>query len=350
MAIPTKDADITPYSRRSFIQLALAAALPAGAPSRARSADNAAPPAGSASGSGRRPRIPRVTEEFLNIYKPEPDVYTRPTVRTPDGRFAYTQGMTYPDWRTNDHTFIKDDKGRWHCFGITKPWIAGDNSHAGEGLCFHALAPEGPFAQAVRFQSWRDMPKINVGDCGWAPMAVKIGQEYSLIGSHLGRATSKDLYTWTDQGKLNAKGGNRDPSIFFWRDTYYLLRCSNNGIVAVTSTDFIKWTDPVVIYKPVKESYDTESPFLVENGGMFYLFWCLWDRADLTTSGYTPRTYVHCSESPMDFLGKPVLAEFTAHASEIIRDEAGQWFISSADFPHRGINVAPLTWDKMLPG
>ena len=65
----------------------------------------------------------------------------------------------------------------------------------------------------------------------------------------------------------------------------------------------------------------------------------------LTTFGYSPRTYVHCSESPTDFLGKPVLTEFIAHAAEIIRDEAGQWFMSSADFPHRGINVAPLVWD-----
>jgi len=331
--------------RRRFLSGFLAAATAGRDQCLGSAASSQANPERKSSNSIRAPRIPKLAERLVNIYKPQPDVYTRATVRTPDGNFAYTQGMTYPDWRTNDHTFIKDDKNRWHCFGITKPWIAGDNSHAGEGLCFHALAPEGPFAQSIRFQSWRDMPKISVGDCGWAPMAVKIGQEYSLIGSHLGRAASKDLYNWTDQGKLNAKGGNRDPSIFYWRDTYYLLRCSNNGIVLVTSTDFINWTDPVVIYKPVKESYHTESPFLVENGGLFYLFWCLWDTADLTTSGYTPRTYVHCSESPTDFLGKPVLAEFTVHAAEIIRDEAGQWFMSSADFPHRGISVAPLVWE-----
>ena len=293
----------------------------------------------------RNPRVPRVTAASVNIYKPQADVYMLPTVRTPDGNLAYSQGMTYPDWRTNDHTFIKDDKNQWHCFGITKPWTTGDNGHSGEGLCFHAVAPAGTFAQAVRFQAWRDMPKIHVGDCGWAPMAVKIGQEYSLIGSHLGRATSTDLYTWTDKGKLKIKGKGRDPNIMFWKNTYYLLRCAGNGVSLVTSADFVHWTDPVVIYRPEKESYQTESPFLVPYEGLFYLFWTLWDQADKTTSGYCPRTYVHCSESPVDFHGRPILAEFTVHAPEIIQDEDGQWFMSSADHPHRGISVAPLVWE-----
>jgi hypothetical protein len=295
--------------------------------------------------SPRTPRIPRVAAAFVNIYKPQADVFTLPTVRSSDGNHTYVQGTTYPDWRTNDHTFIKDSRNRWHCFGITRPWITGDNGHCGEGLCFHAVAPEGTFSQAVRFQSWRDEPKIHVGDCGWAPMAVKIGPEYSLIGSQLGRASSTDLYAWTDKGKLNVKGKGRDTNILLWNNTYYLLRCAGNGISLVTSEDFIRWTDPVIIYKPQKESYQTESPFLVPYEGLFYLFWTLWDMADKTTSGYCPRTYVHCSESPLDFHGKPVLAEYTVHAPEIIQDEDGQWFMSTADHPHRGISVAPLVWE-----
>lgn len=280
----------------------------------------------------RKPRIPRVAEAFVNIYKPGPDVFTLPTVKTRDGNHTYVQGTTYPDWRTNDHTFIKDYMGRWRCYGITRTWISGDNDHPGEGLCFHAVAPEETFAQTVRYQSWRDAPKIQVGDCGWAPMAVKIGGEYSLIGSHLGRATSTDLYSWTDKGKLDVSGGyQRDPNILLWNNTYHLLRCAGNGISLATSADFIHWNEPYIIYKPEKESYQTESPFLVPYDGLFYLFWTLWDKQDKTTYGYCPRTYVHCSESPTDFHGKPVLAEYTVHAPEIIQDEGGQWFMSTAD-------------------
>lgn len=290
-------------------------------------------------------RIPRVTGRWVNIYKPQADVYSLPTVSSPDGNTTYTQGVTYPDWRTNDHTFIKDDSNRWHCFGITRPWVPGDNGHSGEGLCFHAAAPEGTFAQAVTFQSWRDMPKISVGDCGWAPAAVKIGQEYSLVGSRLGIAASADLYKWTDKGRLNAKGGDRDPYIMFRDGIYYLLRCDGSGINLIMSKDFINWSDPIVIYRPDKESYQTESPVLVHYDGLFYLFWTLWDMADKTTSGYCPRSYAYCSESPLDFHGKPLVAEFTVHAPEIIQAENGQWFMSSADYPHRGVSIAPLAWE-----
>ena len=286
--------------------------------------------------------VPRVTGRFVNIYKPQADVYSLPTVSSPDGDISYTQGVSYPDWRTNDHTFLKDGKGRWHCFGITKPWIPGDNGHSGEGLCFHAVAPEGNFDQTLKFQSWSDMPKISVGDCGWAPASVKIGQEYSLVGSHLGVASSMDLIKWTDKGVLNIKGGDRDPYILFWDNLHYLLRCDGNGVNLVTSPDFVNWSDPLVIFKPEKESHQTESPVLIPYGGLFYLFWTLWDTDDKTTSGYCPRSYAYCSDSPFDFHGRPPIAEFTVHAPEIIQAEDGHWFMSSADHPHRGVSVAPL--------
>ena len=295
--------------------------------------------------SPRSCRIPRVTGPFVNIYKPEADTFPLPTVSTADGHITYTQGVTYPEWRTNDHTFIKGPDQRWHCFGITKPWVTGDNGHCGEGLCFHAVAPQGTFAQAVSFQSWHDLPKISVSDCGWAPAAIKIDDEYLLVGSRLGQAASMDLHTWEARGRLPAKGGNRDPYIRFWDKCYYLLRCDGNGVNLVTSTDFRTLSEPLTIYRPEAESYQAESPVLIPLDGLFYLFWTLWDTADKSTSGYCPKTYVHCSDSPADFHGRPPLAEITVHAPEIIRAEDGQWFISSADYPFRGVGVAPLTWE-----
>jgi hypothetical protein len=97
----------------------------------------------------------------------------------------------------------------------------------------------------------------------------------------------------------------------------------------------LPWTMVQCLGPDLKHFYD----------GLFYLFWTLWDTADKTTSGYCPRTYVHCSQSPLDFHDKPVLAEYTVHAPEIIQDETGQWFTSSADHPHRGISIAPLIWE-----
>jgi hypothetical protein len=156
--------------------------------------------AGTARAQDAKPPVPKIAGPFINIYLPQPDVFILPTVTTTakDGSITYKQGETYQDWRSNDHTFIRDNEGRWHCFGITKPWIAGDNGHAGEGLCFHAIAPKGDFGQAVAFQSWRDLPKIQIAGCGWAPHALKIGTEYTLVSSNLDRAKSSDLLTLTE--------------------------------------------------------------------------------------------------------------------------------------------------------
>jgi beta-fructofuranosidase len=287
-------------------------------------------------------RIPKVVGRYVNIYKPQADRYTLPNATS--GAMTYVQGQTYQDWRTNDHSFIKGPDGAWHCFGITRPWVSGDNGHSGEGLCFHAVAPVGTFDQVVAFQAWRDVEKIQVGDCGWAPAVVRVGQRYALIGSHLGCAMSDDLYAWTDQGRLDIQGGDRDPHVMLWNGVYHLVRCDGNGVNLVTSTDFLHWTDPVTIFRPAIASHQTESPVLIPYDGRFYLFWTLWDTEDLTTSGYCPRTFVHCSDTPTDFQGRPAIAEFMAHAPEIIQGESGAWYLSSADYPHRGVSMAQLAW------
>jgi len=298
--------------------------------------------------------VPVVADHYVNIYKPQEDVYTLPT-RQVRGRgqcrFTYEQGKSYPDWRTNDHTFIKDHNNRWHCFGITKPWMSGDNSHAGEGLCFHAVAPEtenGTFAEAVRIQSWQDHPKIAEGGVGWAPGSIKIGSQYNLVGSQLDRMVSDDLENWTYAGKLNVPidgvGGEvRDPQISVIDGVYHVVICCCDKVGLSTSEDFIEWTDMRVIFKPENDAWRTESPFLVPYDGRYYLFWALWDTGDLSGYGYPTRSFVQCSDDLWNFRGDPIV-EFSAHAPNVIQDADGNWFMSSADYPHRGISVAPLEW------
>jgi hypothetical protein len=41
--------------------------------------------------------------------------------------------------------------------------------------------------------------------------------------------------------------------------------------------------------------------------------------------------------------GEPIV-EFCAHAPNVITDDDGAWVVSSTDYPHRGISVAPLEW------
>ncbi|WP_146526675.1 glycoside hydrolase family protein [Novipirellula artificiosorum] len=306
-------------------------------------------------------QIPAIVGDYTLIYKPQPDVYSGQDTQN------YKNGETYTHWQTNDHTYIKgpdmDGSGdRWHCFGITRPDKAeNDGVHEGEGTCFHALAPIGKLATAMRPQVWIDQPKLDVSGCGWAPHCIKIGEAFSLISSTNGRAESIDLFDWRDKGKLKVKGENtRDPDVLFWNGTYYLTRCSNRSVSLVTSVDFVNWTDPVNIFTAPQESWNCESPTLVERHGVFYLFWCLWDSAgsgeqlEALYDGHDPstydyRTFVYASDTPMDFHDRDPVAQLAAHAPEIIQDEEDRYFISSADYPQRGINLARLVWIPRKP-
>jgi beta-fructofuranosidase len=303
--------------------------------------------------------IPEIDGEYVRIYKPQPDVFTG------NDTAHYKKGETYINWQPNDHTFLNGPEGRWHCLGITRPCDTEDDGiHEGEGLCFHAVAPVGPLKDAMQPESWMDKPKFDVAGSGWAPHGIKINNTYSLISSNKGRASSKDLFDWKDEGKLEIKSGDRDPNIMYWEGTHYLVRCNHRSVNLVTSKDFVKWTEPVDIFVAPEEGWRCESPTLLRHNGMFYLFWCLWDSSGKSEippamyEGHEPdiydyRTYVYASDDPRDFNGKQPIAELKAHAPEIFQDEKGNWFISSADYPQRGINLAPLLWkseDKSAPG
>ena len=294
--------------------------------------------------------VPEIAGDYVLIYKPKADVFSLKNTKN------YKTGQTYTNWQPNDHTFIKGPDKRWHCFGITKPNDAeGDGVHEGEGLCFHAVAPIGELANAFRFESWKDKPKIDVAGAGWAPCVIKIGNKYSIISSNKGHAVSTDLYSWKDNGKLAIKGGNRDPNIMYWNGTYYLVRCNDSSVILVTSKDFVHWTDPVDIFVAPDDKWNCESPVLMQHNGKFYLFWCLWDEggsgAELPVmykghdpSTYDYRTFVYVSDTPLDFNNRKPITQIKAHAPEIIKDEKGNYFISSADYPNRGINIARLKW------
>ena len=300
--------------------------------------------------SGITPAIPEIVGDYVLIYTPQPDIYTGKDTR------HYRTGETYTNWQPNDHTFIKGPDRRWHCFGITRPNdVKDDGVHEGEGLCFHAVAPLGELEQAFRPKSWVDQPKLSISGCGWAPYAIKIGSVYSLISSTKGHAESADLCVWKDKGKLSIEGGGRDPHITYWNGTYHLVRCNDRSVTLVTSRDFVEWSEPLDIFTATEASWHCESPTLMRHNDTFYLFWCLWDSAGSGAelpalydghdpSTYDYRTYVYTSDTPMNFQNRSPVTELKAHAPEIVQGEKEGYFISSADYPQRGINLARLVW------
>lgn len=292
---------------------------------------------------------PKIDGGYVLVYKPEAGVYSGPSTA------HYKQGLTYSDWRPNDHTFIKGRDGRWHCFGITKPEHAPGETgfHEAEGTAFHAVAPAGVFARAAfRPGAFVDRTKLTVGDCGHAPFAFEEGGAYHIVGSKLGHATSPDLDNWSDRGKLGVKGLGRDPYVLLLNGVYHLYRCANmDGVSLVTSKDFLTWTEPVIVFKPAIATRQTESPSVIPYAGRYYLFWCLWDNEDPTICdkgakpGYCARTFVYCSDKADDFRNAPLVAQLPSHAPEVFQDEQGQWYVSSADYPATGVQVARLKWE-----
>jgi beta-fructofuranosidase len=251
---------------------------------------------------------------------------------------------------------VKGPDSLWHAFGITHPVTApGKALHQGEYAAFHAVSPGKSFERSCRDNHWLDRPKVltpqeRPGElaANHAPVIVREGRLYRMIygPAPFRTATSEDLYHWTPQGETGAgkQTGDRDPNIMRWNDTYYLVYCAGNAVKATTSKDLRHWTEPVVIFKPPVATYECESPTLLQHQGRFYLFWCVWDRGDPKGNAYDERTFVYSSDNPLDFNNQPLLTELKAHAPEIFQDEKGQWYISSAEYPRRGLNVAPLAW------
>lgn len=161
-------------------------------------------------------------------------------------------------------------------------------------------------------------------------------------------ATSPDLMKWTPKGTLdNSMQPGRDPSLLYHDGTYFLLTCDRASVHMSTSKDLQTWEYHGVILK-MKDSIDPESPTMARANNRFYLFVCgwdgFWDKKDLA-GAYQHITYVYQSDSPFHFEADKEVTRLDAHAPEIIQDEEGDWFISSAEFPVRGVSIAPLRWE-----
>jgi len=292
-------------------------------------------------------RVPRIAGPYVHVYHPQPDVFPGPDST------HFRAGQRYPDWVPNDHHVVKGPDGRWHAFGITHPAPPeGGEIHDGEWLAFHAAAPPGTLKQHLRDDAWEDLPKVlppleRPGEPRehHAPFIVeRDGLFHMIYGPNPMRlATSTDLWTWTPEGTLFSEAhGLRDPCVLLLDGRCIIIYVTGNSLLTRTSTDLRTWSaEPVEVFRMTRPG-DPESPVLLLCDGLFYLFWCIYDG---THGPYDHRTFVFRSGSPFDFTGRGPIAEVPAHAPEVIVDEDGDWYLSSAEWPHRGVSVAPLAWE-----
>ena len=300
--------------------------------------------------------VPHQEKKFVNIYKPDGDKFFGPDTK------YLKEGQWYDQWVANDHTFVRHTDGSWHIFGITHPLVLtdplSDGIHDGEYASFHAVSPPAHFHGTLGSDYYADKPKVlppsdRPGEIlpNHAPYIFVKDEVYHMIYGHspIRMATSADLYKWTPQGELfSDKDGARDPNILLINGTYHLVYCSLKCVKMVTSKDLKQWSEPKVILRTNK--FDPESPSLISHNGRFYLFVCSWDGnwdKKEVVGAYQNKTYVYQSEDPSDFGtdNEQQITTLLAHAPEIFQDEHGDWFISSAEWPARGVSVDRFTWE-----
>lgn len=300
--------------------------------------------------------VPRQADEFVNVYKPAGDKFFGPTTE------FLEEGKWYDEWVPNDHTFVKGEDGLWHIYGITHPLILSEplsrGIHDGEYASFHCVSSEKDFAATVEEGHYTDLPKIltpydRPGEIlpNHAPYVIKKDGVYNMVYGHspIRLATSTNLVDWTPAGELFSDSeGARDPNIFVYDGVYHIVYCSYRCVKMVTSTDMKNWSEPKVILDT--QTFDPESPSLITNNGTFYLFVCswdgVWDEKEIV-GAYQHDAHVYHSDDYTDFGAKfeKRITTLKAHAPEIFQDSKGQWYISSVEWPNRGVSVDKLYWE-----
>ncbi|WP_043665247.1 glycosyl hydrolase family 32 [Nocardia vulneris] len=259
------------------------------------------------------------------------------------------------DWYINDHTIVREPKGRLHLFGITHPEPADPFD---ETEFAHATAREllGPWVkQRPALQVDRDYGETHL----WAPFVVAAHRRYYMFyagggadrtAAAINLATSTDLFHWVRRrsGPLFRDGYDaRDPMVARVGDQWVMYYCATSTpagghhVVAYrTSSDLVHWGHRHIAYTdPTKgtEAGNTESPFVVQQDGWWYLF-----------IGPRPTyvgTDVFRSDSPFRFRIGDKIGHITAHAAEVLPD-ADRWWITSAGWGQGGVHLAPLRFPR----
>lgn len=282
---------------------------------------------------------------------------TNPQLKVGEFRRVYDPSVGEKEpWYINDHTFIRDKDKVWHLFGIThaepaNPLDELHFAHATAGELLQEQWSKQPHALSVdRSPRWNEKHL-------WAPHVIEHdglyymfycagGETNETYRLHL--ATSPDLKTWTrsEANPLVTDGFDaRDPCVFRHGDKWIMYYTANRPaaegnhvVMAVTSDDLLHWDDPKVVFThPVvgKWGGPTESPFVFERNGKYYLSTCEMPPYDSTT--------FWVSDSPYHWDIENAVGATPAHCAEVIRD-GNKWYVSRAGWGRGGVYLAELEW------
>ena len=295
-------------------------------------------------------KVPYQKNEYVHVYSPTGKIFQGPDVK------YFKEGEYYEKWLANDHTIIKGKDGKWHMFGLIFPNPENVKQiHNGGSQSFHAVSSTPLFKESFVHNGWECKDQVLTRNVtNHSPYIVeKDGLYYMIYGnSTVVLATSKDLYNWNFEGELFKDDSEkmrdlRDPNVIKVGDTYYLSHCVENGVAMRSSKDLRNWSASKVVFRP--EEYDPESPSVIFYDGRYYLFVCVWNKHKMllqkVDNAFPQITNVYVSdkvEGPYE--ESSLVATLNGHAPEIFQDEDGDWYISSAQYPYRGVSIDRLFW------
>jgi arabinan endo-1,5-alpha-L-arabinosidase len=261
-------------------------------------------------------------------------------------------------WYINDHCIVKGPDNRWHLFGITHqvevvplPDFERFFAHASSPTLLQIPWQKHPLA--LKYD--HELGETHV----WAPHIIEKDGTYYMFyaagGGHwdsmIDLATSKDLFHW-ERPPVNPLFKDfydaRDPMVLKHGDEYLLYYCKTfskedpkSTVALRRSKDLVHWSEPefaLVLsdFPRVLNSGHTESPFVFERQGRFYMVVC-------TPYLHYRLTRVFVSDNPFKFDEKNEITAFVAHCAEIVEDN-GNFYASHAGWFYQGVYLAPLSW------
>lgn len=263
-----------------------------------------------------------------------------------------------------------DYGSKWHLIGITHPcpeWFREPESippasawvHEAEWQLFHAVSTGETLVDSLKPGNFRQEPQVlpasdRPGERPeiWAPICWKVNDEYVLLYAPdpLRYAVSKDLYQWKLCGTAFVCNEDhaRDPNIMEKDGVYTVVYIQKNTLYIRESRDLRTYSEPRAIFECPK-GVSPESPILKYIDGCYYLIYCIYNHKDRVNGPYDYRTYVHAAKTLEELYDSPKVATLRAHAPELFQDEQGDWYIASAEWPYRGISIAPIGWKEYDP-
>jgi hypothetical protein len=262
----------------------------------------------------------------------------------------------------NDHTVIEGPDGRWHLYGIYhgEPF---DPEHEFQFVhATHAGPLTLPGQAQFKLEGIALDRQAQLGETHiWAPHAVwdPEGSRYVMVfqsgGAQNDRAQirlaqSRDLNHWERVGDAPLFEDicvARDPMLRRAGDlwTLYYTRCDSvasrhSGVAYRTSRDLVHWSAPQMALvrgdtAPMFNSGFTESPFVFERDGWYYL----------SVTSYPVEwnaTFLFRSRSPFNFPSQPY-ARLEAHAAEWLLDSQGNLLMTSAGPGQGGVWLMPVS-------